>query len=193
LPKYYGRQKLLFQIFQETIHLATLNADIDVTLNPRVDFSEIGAKFKVLSRGLRREYEAGVIPSMLLQHFTAELVQKLNTKDYEELRYLLILLIASQPPYRNHGNPVKGVRNTYAFTRAYLREVAREALRPMPSLEFEYFRGAHRVLEDRLAKSFDYVSSIKDESNVTWYYLTPSGLGETLRGLENLLMKYCAN
>lgn len=193
LPNTNGRQKLLFQIFQQMVHLATLNADIDVRANPRLDFSEVGAKFRILSTGLRREYDSGVIPLMLLQYFTTEIVRKLNTKDYEELRYLLILLIAGQPPYRNHGNLVKGAQNTYAFTRAYLREVAREALRPMPSLDFEYFRGANRVLENRLEKSFDYVRSFKDNSNLTWYYLTPTGLTEALRGLENLLMKYCAN
>ena len=187
-----GRQKLLFQILQGPVHLATLNADIDVTVNPRLGFSHIGAKFRVLSRGLREEYESGVIPLVLHQHLTGELVQRLNSKDYEETRYLLILLIASQPPYRNHGNPVKGELDTYAFTRTYLREVAGEALRPLPSLEFEFYKGARRVLEERLDKALGFVRSYRDDANLIWYYLTRRGLDEVLSGLENLLMTYCA-
>ena len=188
-PKYQGNQKLLFQIFQANIHLTTLNADIEIKPNPQETPRKTEITFAILEKGLLREYESGKLLPLLQQHLTIETIKMLNSKDHEEIRYLLILLLANQPPYREHGLPVKENDETRAYNKKFLNMISEEALAPLPALEFEFYRGANRVLGNRLEQTFGYARSFKDEKNFTWYYLTSKGRDNALRALENLLIK----
>jgi len=113
-----------------------------------------------------------------------KLTRVLNLDRWDEARYLIILYTCTvNKAYRLQG---KRIGKDFGFLRAVLRDFARSF-----GLRFEFYRGAGRVLEDRLEKDFGYVKSFRDVSSYTYYALTGEGrrvaesaLAEAAKGLS---------
>lgn len=92
----------------------------------------------------------------------------LNQGRWDEARYLIILYACSRTqPYALQAKTCDGLQ---AFKKVVLRDIAKEY-----GLDFEFFHGANKMLEDRLEKAFGYVKSFREDGGSTLYAITSEG------------------
>lgn len=90
----------------------------------------------------------------------------INQSRWDEARYLIILYACSRLKPWN----AKVSEGLQGFLRAVLRDLAEEL-----GLDFEFYRGARKMLEERLEKDLGYVRTFHGPENFTYYAITPEG------------------
>jgi hypothetical protein len=103
--------------------------------------------------------------------------QVLNQNIWDEFRYLIILYACTRlQPFNGNAESFDGFHGILKSTMrefAQNEKVSRFAF--PPKLEFEFFKGANKILEQRLENELGYVKTFR-KSNFTYYALTPQGV-----------------
>jgi NACalpha-BTF3-like transcription factor len=99
-------------------------------------------------------------------------------RNFERLRYLVVLAAASEPPFQTSGTAIEG-KPTFN-----VKQLWRVATRL--GLDFERFRGAERVF--RYLEKSSLVKNVRTAATGyhTQYYATESGINETVINLDRL-------
>jgi hypothetical protein len=103
--------------------------------------------------------------------------QVLNQNIWDEFRYLIILYACTML------QPFNGTAVTFDGSQGLLRSTLRDFAQDErvsrfafpPKLQFEFYKGANKMLEQRLENDLYYVKSFR-KSNFTYYALTDQGV-----------------